>query len=55
MKLSLTAWSFPSCTLEECAGISHALGIGALDLGLFYRSALDKAAILSDRRRRRRG
>jgi sugar phosphate isomerase/epimerase len=51
VKLSLTAWSFPSCTLEECAGISTALGIGALDLGLFYRSALDKAAILSDPQR----
>jgi sugar phosphate isomerase/epimerase len=48
VKLSLTSWSFPSCTLAECAGISRALGIGALDLGLFYRSALDKAAILSD-------
>jgi sugar phosphate isomerase/epimerase len=48
MKLSLAAWSFPSCTLEECAGISRALGIGALDVGLFYRSALDKAEILAD-------
>jgi sugar phosphate isomerase/epimerase len=48
MYLSLTAWSMPSCTLEEAAGISRALGIGALDVGLFYRSALDKAEILSD-------
>ena len=48
MKLSLTAWSFPSCTLDETAGIARALGIGALDVGLFYRSALDKAEILSD-------
>lgn len=48
MYLSLTAWSLPSCTLEEAAGISRVLGIGALDLGLFYRSALDKAEILSD-------
>ena len=48
MYLSLTAWSMPSCTLEEAAGISNALGIGALDVGLFYRSALDKAEILSD-------
>lgn len=48
MRLSVTAWSFPSCTLAECAAISRALGIGALDVGLFYRSALDKAAILSD-------
>ena len=50
MKLSLTAWSFPSCTLQECAAISTALGIGALDVGLFYRSALNKAEILSDPR-----
>lgn len=48
MKLSLTAWSFPSCTLAEAAAISRALGIGALDVGLFYRSALDKAELLSD-------
>jgi sugar phosphate isomerase/epimerase len=48
MKLSLTAWSMPSCTLEECASISKALGINALDVGLFYRSALDKAELLSD-------
>ncbi|MFN7596768.1 MAG: hypothetical protein ACK5PT_08490, partial [Cereibacter sp.] len=48
MKLSLTAWSFPACTLDECVGISKALGINALDVGLFYRSALDKAEILSD-------
>ncbi len=46
--LSLTAWSLPACTLEEAAGISRALGIGALDVGLFYRSALDKSLILSD-------
>jgi len=48
MKLSLTAWSMPSCTLAECAAISEALGIGALDVGLFYRSALDRDAILAD-------
>lgn len=48
MKLSLTAWSMPSCTLAEAAGISKALGIGALDVGLFYRSALNKSEILSD-------
>jgi sugar phosphate isomerase/epimerase len=48
MKLSLTAWSFPACTLQECAGISMALGINALDVGLFYRSALNKAEILGN-------
>ena len=48
MKLSLTSWSFPACTLEECAGISRALGIGALDVGQFYRSGLSRAQILAD-------
>lgn len=48
MYLSLTTWSLPSCTLQEAADISKALGIGALDVGLFYRSALDKSEILSD-------
>jgi sugar phosphate isomerase/epimerase len=47
MKLSLTAWSFPACSLEECAGISKALGIHALDVGLFYRSALDRQQLLT--------
>lgn len=48
MRLSLTSWSFPALTLAECAAVSKALGIGALDLGLFYRSALDKGRILAD-------
>ena len=46
MQLSLTSWSLPACNLAECAGISKALGIDALDLGLFYRSALPKAELL---------
>ena len=48
MKLSMTSWSLPACTLEEAAAISTALGIGALDLGLFYRSALDRERLLGD-------
>ena len=48
MRLSLTSWSFPSLTLQECADVSKALGIGALDVGLFHRSALSKAQILAD-------
>lgn len=48
MDLSLATWSFPACTLQEAADISKALGIGALDVGLFYRSSLDKEQILSD-------
>ncbi|MFC3180577.1 sugar phosphate isomerase/epimerase family protein [Cypionkella sinensis] len=48
MKLSLTSWSFPACSLQEIAAISRALGIGALDVGLFYRSGLNKSEILAD-------
>lgn len=48
MRLSLTSWSLPSCTLAEVAGVARALGIGALDLGYFYRSALDRAALLAE-------
>lgn len=48
MRLSLSCWSFPALTLEEVAGVGRALGIGAIDVGLFYASALDKAEILSD-------
>lgn len=48
MKLSVTSWSFPALTLTECAALARGLGIGAIDLGLFYRSALDKGLVLSD-------
>ncbi len=48
MDLSVPSWSLPSCTLEEVAGIAKALGVGSIDLGLFYRSALDKEELLSD-------
>lgn len=47
VKLSLTSWSFPACTLAEAHGISRALGIGALDVGLLHRPALDRATVLS--------
>ncbi len=48
MKLSLTSWSLRAMTLEGAAGVSKALGIGALDLGYFHGPALDKAQVLSD-------
>lgn len=48
MQLSLTAWSFPACTLRECVSISKALGINALDVGLHHRSGLNRDEILSD-------
>ena len=48
MKLSLTSWSLPACSLPEAAGLSRVLGIDALDLGYFYGPALDKAQLLDD-------
>lgn len=48
MKLSVTSWSFPHCTLKETVGIARALGIEAVDVGLFYRSALGKDVLLND-------
>jgi len=48
MKLSLTSWSLPACTLAEAAGLAKVLGIGALDLGYFFGPALDKAALLAE-------
>jgi sugar phosphate isomerase/epimerase len=46
-RLSCTSWSFPACTLPEVAGIARALGIGAVDVGLFYAAALDRGALLA--------
>jgi sugar phosphate isomerase/epimerase len=48
MKLSLTSWSLPACTLQEATHISKALGINELDIGLLYRSALDRKEIVAD-------
>jgi sugar phosphate isomerase/epimerase len=48
MQLSVTSWSFPACSLDEAWAIARALGFAALDLGLFYGPALDKARVLAD-------
>jgi sugar phosphate isomerase/epimerase len=48
MQLSVTSWSFPACTLDESWAIARALGFKALDVGLFYGPALDKARVLAD-------
>lgn len=48
MQLSLSSWSLPACALAEAAAISKALGIGALDVGHHYRSALDRAEMIAD-------
>lgn len=47
-RLSLTSWSLPACSLEEAAGIAKVLGIGALDIGYFYRPGLDKKRLLAE-------
>lgn len=48
MKLSLTTWSLRSLTLAEAASVAKAIGIPALDLGFFFRPALDKQALLAE-------
>lgn len=46
MKLTLTSWSFPRCTLEEAAGIARALGFEAMDAGAYPGGHLNRDAIL---------
>lgn len=48
MQLSLTSWSLPLCTLGECSAIARALNIPFLDVGYFYRSALDRRRVLEE-------
>jgi sugar phosphate isomerase/epimerase len=48
MKLSLTAWSFPLCTLKEVAAISTALGIQGIDVGYRYKSSIDRTRVLKE-------
>ena len=46
MKLTITSWSFPRCTLEEAAGVVRALGFEAMDADAFTGNHLNRAAIL---------
>lgn len=48
MKLCVTSWSFPACTLFEAWGVARALGFRAMDLGLLHGAALDRTRITSD-------
>jgi len=48
MKLSVTSWSFPQCIFKEAVGLSTLLDINAIDIGYFYRPALDKELLLND-------
>ncbi|HTN63631.1 MAG TPA: hypothetical protein VL147_19095, partial [Devosia sp.] len=48
IRFSVTSWSFPQLTLDEVGGLAKVLGIEGIDLGYFYRSALDKARLLAE-------
>ena len=48
MKKTVTSWSFPHCDLKESIGLSKLLSINAIDIGYFYKSAIDKKTLLSD-------
>lgn len=48
MRFSVTSWSFPQLTLAEVGGLAKVLGIEGVDIGYFYRSALDKARLLAE-------
>lgn len=48
LQFSLTTWSLPYCTLAECRAIATALHIASLDVGYFYRSALDRRRVLEE-------
>lgn len=48
IRLSVTSWSFPLLTLDEVGGMAKLLGIEGIDVGYFYRSALDKAQVLAE-------
>lgn len=48
MKLTVTSWSFPACSLTEAWGVARALGFQAMDLGLLHGAALDRARIIAD-------
>ena len=48
MRMTVTSWSFPACTLQEARGVSEALGFRAMDLGLLHGAALDRGRIIAD-------
>lgn len=48
MKLSVTSWSFPACTLKESWGIANALGISSMDLGLLHGASLSRNLVLNE-------
>ena len=47
MRLSVTSWSFPACSLPESWAIAKALGFSHMDIGLLHGAALDREAVLA--------
>jgi sugar phosphate isomerase/epimerase len=47
MRVTVTSWSFPACTLTEARGVSEALGFRAMDVGLLHGAALDRQRIVA--------
>lgn len=50
MKLCCASWSFPHLSLKEIVGLANSISVPAVDLGLFYRGALDKRRLLEEPR-----
>lgn len=48
MRMTITSWSFPACTLAEARSVSEALGFRAMDVGLLHGAALSRERIISD-------
>lgn len=48
IRFSVTSWSFPQLSLDEVGGLAKVLGIEGIDIGYFYRSAIDKARVLGE-------
>ncbi len=50
MRLSVTSWSFPACSLAEGWEIARALGFSHMDIGLLHGTALDRSEVLAQPR-----
>ena len=48
MRLSVTSWSFPACSLGEAWAIAAALGIGHIDVGLLHGPSLDRSEVVGE-------
>lgn len=48
MQTTVTSWSFPQLTLKEIVGLAKVLNLGGVDLGYFYKSAINRQAIIEE-------